>query len=275
MNNISRVSFLASRPYLLAIYAEIIANLNTVINYSTQSISLDRFPEKAIAVNPYEIAYLQNKEAGVIELVCFELIQMSFIRVQNNKLEVVTYFSNTSHLEPIEQTIFDFLHTPQTVETLLEDKNLSDAIAEHCKSYRQSLVNQGYINPNRQKYLAAGMSGLLILGLTFGKPLVGMLAGYRYLLLLIGAVMPKASLAIAATAWLGKKSQSRSHLTGKGKQYLAELQENLPQGNLELRSPPVKPNQETSLLFALCGWGIIENSNVETYDHLFDLFSTG
>ena len=269
MNNLTNTSFLLSRPYWLGIYAEIIDRLGTGNNLDRENTS----DNIQATVNPYEIAYLQKKEVGVIKLVCLELIQMGFIQVRDSQLEVVTYFSNTSHLEPIEQTIFDFLHTPQTVKALLKDKEVQKAIGDRCKTYRQSLINQGYIKADNKKYLAAGMSGLLILGLV-GKPIVGMLAGYRYLLLLIGAAMPKASLAIAATAWLGKKSQSSNHLTAKGKEYLLSLKKNVINAP-DLLSPPVKPNYETSLLFALHGLELIGNTKIEAYEDLFNLFSTG
>ena len=75
---------------------------------------------------------------------------MGFIQVRDSQLEVVTYFSNTSHLEPIEQTIFDFLHTPQTVKALLKDKEVQKAIGDRCKTYRQSLINQRYIRACHQ-----------------------------------------------------------------------------------------------------------------------------
>ena len=98
MNNLTNTSFLLSRPYWLSIYAEIIDRLGTENN-----VWENTFDNIQATVNPYEIAYLQNKEVGVIKLVCLELIQMGFIRVRDSQLEVVTYFSNTSHLEPIEQ----------------------------------------------------------------------------------------------------------------------------------------------------------------------------
>lgn len=272
MNNLTKTSFLLSRPYFLAVYSEIIAHLSTAGERIQQRINTSSQIQTAEAIAPLEIAYLQNKEAGVIELACWEMIQMGFIQVRDEKLESVTYFKNTSHLEPIERIIFDFLSTPKTVEALMEDDDLQSAIATQCEIYRDSLIDRGYINGDCQKYLAAGMSGLLILGLTFGKPLIGILAGYRYLLLLVGAVMPKASLAIAATAWLGKNKSSK-HLTSKGKKYLAELQSVAV--TLKLSSPPVKPNNNTSLLVALHGLKIISNSNIKAYANLFNLFSTG
>jgi|GEM_PF-6941130 len=275
MNNLTKTSFLLSRPYFLAVYSEIIAHLSTASNNIQQGINITCQREIALeTIAPEEIAYLQNKEAGVLELVCWEMIQMGFIRIRDDRLEVVTYFENTSHLESIEQAVFDLLSTPKTVRSLIDDPSLQSAIANRCNIYRHSLVNRGYIKGDRKKYLAAGMSGLLLLGLTVGKPLVGILAGYRYLLLLVGALMPKASLAIAATAWLGKKSQSSSHLTTKGKEYLAglkEIGESLP----ELLPPPTKPDPQTSLLVALYGLEAISQSKVEAYANLFNLFSTG
>ena len=271
MNNLTNTSFLLSRPYLLSIYAKIIDRLGTINNLSQANTANSI---EVTSASPYEVAYLQNKEQGVIELVCWELIQMGFIQVRDSQLEVVTYFSNTSHLEPIEQIIFDFLHAPKTVKALLENKEVLQAIAKQCETYHQSLVSQGYIKADNKKYLAVGMSGLLILSLAFAKPLVGMLAGYRYLLLLIGAAMPKASLAIAATAWLGK-NHSTSHLTAKGKEYLASLQKDAKKIIPNLLSPPVKPDHETSLLFALSSLEVISQTKIEAYEDLFNLFSTG
>ena len=273
MNNLTKTSFLLSRPYFLAVYSEIVAHLATAGNYINREGTSSQI-QTIEAIAPLEVAYLQNQEAGVIELACWEMIQMGFIQVRDEQLEVVTYFKNTSHLELIEQAIFDFLSTPKTIAALMDDSNLQNAIAKHCETYRDSLISQGYVNADYKKYLAAGMSGLLILGLTFGKPLVGILAGYRYLLLLIGAVMPKASLAIAATAWLCK-NQSYNHLTSKGKEYLADLEQSFAEVTPKLLSPPAKPNSNTSLLVAIYGLEVISDSNIKAYANLFDLFSTG
>lgn len=272
MHNLTNASLLRSRPDWLGVYAEIITHLGKANNL-IQNSAVDH--TQIASASPYEIAYLQNRELGVIELICWELMQLGFIQVRNHRLENVTYFSNTSHLEPREQIIFDFLKTPRTVEELRTDKDLQKAIASQCEIYRRALVRQGYIKPERKKYLTAGVSGLLIIGLAFGKPLVGVLASYRYLLLLIGAAMPKASLAIAATAWLGQKSQSAGHLTAKGKEYLASLQENTRNVTPNLLAPPAKPDRETSLLLALHGLAIVNDSEIEAYRDLFNLFSTG
>lgn len=271
MNNINSTSFVLSRSYWLGVYAKIIARLRKTSGWVQHDNIADKIQTNSI--NPYEIAYLQEKETGVIKLVCFELMQMGFIQVRDNRLEIMTYFNNTSHLEAIEQSIFDFLHTPQTIEALLKDKNLQSKVAECCQTYRQSLVTLGYVRAN-EKLVAAGMSSIFFLGLIFCRPIVGMLAGYRYLLLLVGAAMPKVSLAIAATAWLGRKAKSSSHLTTKGKEYLAELKKNHTE-SLELSSPPIEPNSNTSLFFALHGFMALSKIEIEAYKNMFGLLSTG
>ena len=45
------------------------------------------------------------------------------------------------------------MHTPQTVKALLKDKEVQKAIGDRCKTYRQSLINQGYIKADNQKFL--------------------------------------------------------------------------------------------------------------------------
>ena len=272
MNHLNSASLILSRPDWLRIYAQIIDRLEPARDWPQPE---DLASESLMnGLNPCEIAYLQQGEIGVIQLVCFELTQMGFIRVRERRLETVTYFSHTSHLEPIEQAIFDLLHTPQTLDCLLTDRDLRQKIAQCCEPYRQSLITSGYIREPK-KSLAAGLGGILLLGLIFGKPLVGMLAGYRYLLLLVGAAMPKASLAIATTAWLSKKSKSSSQTTVKGKAYLAKLKRKYVETAPELPEPPVKPERKISLFLALSDFATLRNTKIEAYEDLFHLFSTG
>ena len=220
MNTINNRLFIISRPDILGIYAKIIARIGETSNFITQEEDLSLI---AVAQQPtrYETVYLENGAEGIIKLVCQDLLHLGFIEIRDDVLRVATYFRKTSHLEPIEQVIFDYLHVPKTKTELKESKVLQKAIAPYCQTYRQSLINKGYLRSDNEKYFTVGIVGLAILASTTFKPISVILASYRYLILPAVVVMPKASLAIAATAWFSSKSKSSDRvLTAKGKKHL-------------------------------------------------------
>ena len=219
MSIFSSVVSLTSRPDILGIYAGIIARIATASNLLAQT---DRQDSSLLEVtqqpNQDEAAYLRDGAPGIIELVCHELREMGFVETHGAEIRVATYFKNTSHLEPLEQVIFDYLHVPRTTIALAEDRDLHKAIATFCDGYRTALIKKGYLQSDHKKYLI-GASGLAIIALATLKPISGMLANYRYLMMLATVAMPKASLAIAATAWFTTRPKSHK-LTAKGKAYL-------------------------------------------------------
>lgn len=272
MNTLNNSLVLISCPDTLDIYVGILARIAQANNLLHQ----DNVPFSIIDQKPslYETAYLKGGNAGVIKLVCWELLQMGFVEIRDNQIQVKTYFKHVSHLEPIEQAIFDYLHVPKTGNLLFESKDLNRIISVHCIQYRQSLINQGYLNSEGKKYLTLGISGLLILGLALSKPLVGLAQSYRYIMMLAMIAMPKASLAIAATAWFSTRSKSASNkLTAKGKKYLANLEQASKQITRKISAPPSKPDYETSLLFVLQGFDAGNNiNNIKAYTGWSDLF---
>ena len=212
-------TYLISRPDLLNIYAGIIARIgkesNIAIPEDSSLLEISQQPTEK------ETAYLKNGTEGIIKAICEDLLHLGFLEVKDDVIRVATYFKHTSHLEPIEQAIFDYLHVPKTETDLQRSQELEKAIAPYCKEYHQSLIDKGYLRSNQQKYMTAGTIGLFILASAMFKPLSGIIAAYRYMLLPALVVMPKASLAIAATAWFTTKSKSVSgQLTTKGKKYL-------------------------------------------------------
>lgn len=271
MNTLNNSLVLISRPDVLDIYAGILARIAQASNLVHQdNISLSSIAQKP---SLYETAYLKEGETGVIKLVCWELLQMGFVEIRDNQIQVKTYFQHISHLEPIEQAIFDYLHIPKTGNSLLDNQDLNRAIATYCAQYQQSLVNQGYLKSDGKKYLTLGISGLLILGLSLSKPLVGLAQSYRYIMMLAMVAMPKASLAIAATAWFSTRSKSTSNkLTTKGKKYLTSLEQASSDLRVKISTPPSKPNYETSLIFILQGFDSGINKNISAYTGWSDLF---
>ncbi|MGD1920835.1 MAG: TIGR04222 domain-containing membrane protein [Pleurocapsa sp.] len=215
-NSISSIA----RPDFLSIYAGIIKRIgeaNNLITPERQESLIDISQQPSL----YETAYLKNGAEGIIEIVCEDLLRLGFLGIENDLIRVATYFKHTSHLEPLEQEIFDYLHVPKTIIELKESPELNKAIAPHCQQYHQSLINKGYLRSGYKKYLTVGFGGLAILVLAILKPMSGLLASYRYIMLLAMVAMPKASLAIAATAWFTTRSKSASlKLTSKGKAYL-------------------------------------------------------
>ena len=211
---------LISRPDFLSIYAGIIMRIGEAGNLVTperQASLIDISQQPSL----YEAAYLKNGLQGIIEIVCQDLLRLGFLEMEGDFIRVATYFRHTSHLEPLEQAIFDYLHVPKTLVALTESADLEKAIAPYGQKYHQSLINKGYLRSDYKKYLTMGFGGLAILVLAMLKPMSGLLASYLYIMLLAMVAMPKASLAIAATAWFSTRSKSISHkLTSKGKAYL-------------------------------------------------------
>lgn len=212
-------TYLISRPDLLNIYAGIIARIGEEVSVTAKEES--SLVEISQQPTEKETAYLKNGKEGIIKAICEDLLRLGFLEIENDLIRVATYFKHTSHLEPIEQAIFDYLHVPKTDTDLQESQELERTIAPYCKEYHQSLIDKGYLRSNQQKYVTAGTIGLFILASAMFKPLSGIIAAYRYLILPALVVMPKASLAIAATAWFTTKSKSaHGQLTTKGKKYL-------------------------------------------------------
>lgn len=213
-------SFIISRLDLLKIYMGIITQIGLGSNLVTQQQDSSLL-EISQQPNRYETAYLTNGAEGIIELVCQDLMRLGFIEIRNNEIAVATYFRHTSHLEPLEQIIFDYLHVPRTEIDFKENKDLQETMQSYCRKYHQSLIDKGYLRSDSEKYLTVGIVGLIILVSAMFKPVSGIVASYRYLILPALVVMPKASLAIAATAWFFTQGKSDSHkLTTKGKKYL-------------------------------------------------------
>jgi uncharacterized protein (TIGR04222 family) len=166
--------------------------------------------------DPYEFAWLRDRERGMITTALFALRQQAAVRIANRMAERTG--ATPGPLGAVEGCVYAALAVPRKLSELLADASLRAAVGRTGSRYEAKYTAAGFATTptERRRGWLAMLAGLgIVLGLGAFKLVAALSTGHRNVgfLILIAIVV---TIAIAAACWPRR-------LNARGRAYLKEL----------------------------------------------------
>ncbi|MBD2775316.1 TIGR04222 domain-containing membrane protein [Iningainema sp. BLCCT55] len=235
-------------PNFLVLYGAVILITLAISGWLVQDPTKNQpLPLIPTTPDPYEIAYLQSQETGVVKVAVIDLIQRGYLEINEILIKQAKNHPNLDELTPLQREVFDWFSTSRTATEMVFLRSLTEHVQPHC-SYQQQLQSEQLLNTDEfkaRKSLTGLIGTLIILGLGSFKLLVALAKGRHNVgfLILMG---------IISLYLLWCICQPPPRLSSRGKLYLKQLEQTFAQLKQKVKTD-LSSVLEYNLVVALFG----------------------
>ena len=243
---------------------------STSVEESNLDSDIDGVPAEP-DIDPYRIAYLRGGAREILKLRLYELAQMGYLTVREQKcwygtiqwLAAAPDSPDWRELPLPDQNLLEFFETPRSVREIFT-MPFPPELVDACRSYRQDLKRigllKGWISSDDQisKFLRVGFAGLLFLSLVLN--------------FIMGAKAPIFWVAFVAVFLLVFFSPLVAYRPSrKGKRYLKWLLSKYRSYvNFNAETWDLTPPPKRLTLVSILGFGILADSPADAFASLFE-----
>jgi uncharacterized protein (TIGR04222 family) len=222
-------------------------------------------------IDPYRIAYLRGGAREVLNLRLFELMQMGYLIVQENRrwygtprrMRVAPDAPDLQKLPAPDRVLLDYFRTPRS-EAQIRRMPMPPELLMACSSYQQELRRGGLL------------SGLISHGAFSSKFARPWLAALFVFILFMHAYTSQSFslflIAVACALVLGLVVPRLFYRpTSKGRQYLARLSaQYAPYAHFDHETWALTPPAKQAIILSIFGFGVLAESPADALGRMVD-----